>query len=137
MSSTEGVIDGRAVVEGFRTGALQKRDWNHVAHLVVAMHYVLTHRDPWTALCFFKPALIALNEKLGIENSESAGYHETITVFWILQLHEFVRGRDIEHFDDLVVELLASELVHKRYIYKFYGPLAFASPMARAIYVAP
>lgn len=70
------------VVSRFRNQALTKEEWTHAAHLVVALWHLLEYGDIEHALCFLRPGIILSNRSMGITNSDTRGYHETITVFW-------------------------------------------------------
>lgn len=131
-------LDGNDTVARFHSRTLAYREWAHEAHLVVGLWYLLTCGDPWTTLCYLKPQLIEFNRALGIENTETSGYHETITVFWLLRLEEFVRREKSTDFDELVRKLLRKRsFFQKTFMQQWYPYDVANSVRDRAVYVAP
>jgi hypothetical protein len=65
------------VALGLLDRSLPKREWTHCGHFAAAL-WLLRHRPEAVA---GMPALIrAYNEATGVANSDSGGYHETITL---------------------------------------------------------
>jgi hypothetical protein len=65
--------------EGLMARSLRREEWTHAAHFAAALWLMRyrTELEPATAM----PGLIrAFNESVGGVNSDSAGYHETITL---------------------------------------------------------
>jgi hypothetical protein len=75
-------------VAAWQTCTLTKSDFTHAAHVVVGAYYVVVH--PSTAFQQMKSRLILFNESVGGVNSDTSGYHETITRLWIEVLAKFV-----------------------------------------------
>ena len=77
----------------FHERTLPKAEWTHHAHLKVGM---------WTLLRFpsdeslnrLRVAIRSYNESVGGINSESAGYHETITAFYVWLIDRFLSNID-------------------------------------------
>jgi hypothetical protein len=72
---TESEID--RIGGGLRDRTLPKADWTHAAHFAAAM-WVLTQPD-LDAACDMPGLIRAYNEATGGVNSDTEGYHETIT----------------------------------------------------------
>lgn len=66
----------------FSEGALKKEEWTHGAHLTVCAWY-LGHYAPLEAGVRLRTGIRHLNVCLGGENTSTAGFHETLTEFWI------------------------------------------------------
>ena len=65
--------------EGLLARSLEKAEWTHAAHFAAAL-WLMRYR-PDLAPASAMPGLIrAFNEGLGGVNSDTAGYHETITL---------------------------------------------------------
>ncbi|WP_031496026.1 hypothetical protein [Bryobacter aggregatus] len=69
-------------VRHFEQGTLTREQWTHRAHLLVAAWYVSRY-PPIEAGVRIRTGIRHLNECLGGSNTESAGFHETLTEFWI------------------------------------------------------
>ena len=75
----------RAIGEGLLARTLPKVEWTHRAHLLAALW--LMRERPDLELRRDLPGIIwRYNEASGTTNTDSAGYHETITQFYLLAL---------------------------------------------------
>ncbi len=77
----------------FETGAFPASRWDHRAHLAMAAGY-LTRMTPAAALPFLRERIKAYNESQGGRNTETSGYHESLTVFWIGIVARHLEGLD-------------------------------------------
>src|SRR5258708_20723156 len=75
----------------WQTGALAKSLWTHAAHVAVASCLTYAH-PPETALRLTRSGIIRFNESAGTANTETSGYHETLTRFWSGIIGNFVRA---------------------------------------------
>jgi hypothetical protein len=139
LPATEAEID--AFLEAFEGCTLPKSEWTHAAHLLTGACYVhLMERD--AALIKMRECVRRYNESVGGKNTETSGYHETITVMWIrlldklrkenlsmdrapfaaLAVERFGQSRDIfrEHYD---FDLVASTEARLRWIEPTLKPL--------------
>ena len=77
---TEEEID--EFIAAFEAGTLPKARWTHGAHLLTGACYV--HRlGEAAAIDTMRLRVRRFNEAVGGQNTDSSGYHETITVAWI------------------------------------------------------
>ena len=74
-----------ALVRAFEEGSLPKSSWTHAAHVGVGANYVFLHGEE-LALETMRQRVRAYNESVGTVNSDTSGYHETLTRFWIAVL---------------------------------------------------
>ncbi len=85
---------------------LPKAEWTHEAHLRVGLWHALRHGDPET-LDLLRERIRRYNAATGGENTATAGYHETITRFYVGVIRDFVRSADVARtVDELAVELI-------------------------------
>lgn len=68
-------------VSEWQARSLPKRDWSHAAHVAIAAYHVIEYQD--AALENVRSGIIRYNEATGVANTDSSGYHETLTRFWI------------------------------------------------------
>jgi hypothetical protein len=67
-----------AIGDGLRARTLPKSDWTHAAHFAAALWLFRCH--PETDACTVMREMIrAYNQATGVANTDSSGYHETIT----------------------------------------------------------
>jgi hypothetical protein len=68
--------------QAFVEGRLTKGEWTHEAHLVTCW-MALRDRSPSEALAHLRDAITTHNCGIGVANTETSGYHETLTVYYI------------------------------------------------------
>jgi hypothetical protein len=85
---TEQEID--AFIAGFEAGSLPKECWTHGAHLLTGACYVHALGEA-AAIDKMRLCVRRYNEAVGGKNTESSGYHETITIAWIKVLAGLLR----------------------------------------------
>jgi hypothetical protein len=79
----------KSLVRAFEERTLSKAEWTHAAHLTVGLYYCLN--CPFAlAVNWMRDGIHWLNDAHGTPNSDTSGYHETLTIFWLLTIEEFV-----------------------------------------------
>ena len=68
--------------DAFVNGRLPKDAWTHEAHLITSW-VALKDRSPAETLAFLREAIQTHNCGIGIRNTETSGYHETLTVYYV------------------------------------------------------
>lgn len=71
-----------AVFDDFVNGRLPKDAWTHEAHLITCW-VALQDRSPAETLAFLREAIQTHNCGIGIRNTDTSGYHETLTVYYV------------------------------------------------------
>lgn len=71
------------LVKQFSDKSLPKAAWTHEAHLVIALWHNW-YFDFETAFEQVKAKIITYNESVGTKNTNTAGYHESLTRFWMI-----------------------------------------------------
>ena len=74
----------------WEAGTLPKARWTHTAHVAICAYYAV--RYPGQAFERTKKGIIRYNEAVGTENSDTCGYHETLTRLWANVLAKLVDG---------------------------------------------
>ena len=132
------IKDWSNLVSQFRSQLLPKPEWTHEAHLIVALWHLLEYGDIYSALCHLRAGIILNNSSIGIRNTETSGYHETITVFWVRQIKEFIDSQNSRDFNFFAQKLLEdTPFTQKDYILQFYNKETLKSSMARGFCVVP
>ena len=123
--------------EGLLARTLPRPDWTHEAHLA-ATTYLLTRR-PDVDIDQELPGIIrAYNESVGGVNSDSEGYHETITRLFLHGVRLFLSEADgDEPLHELVNELLLSPMGRRDWPLRFYSAERLFSVEARRKFVPP
>jgi hypothetical protein len=75
------IEQAKDLVTQFEECSLPKERWTHEAHFVMALWYC-SHQPVPVALQSIRNGIKKYNVSVGGANTDDAGYHETITVFY-------------------------------------------------------
>jgi len=123
--------------EGLLARTLPRDEWTHEAHLAATTYLLLKRPD--LDLDKQLPDLIRrYNESAGGVNSDTEGYHETVTRVFLRGVRLFLAEADLkEPLHALVNELLLSPMGHRDWPLRFYSPQRLFSVEARRKWVRP
>lgn len=123
--------------EGLLARTLPREEWTHEAHLAATAYLLL--RRPDIDIDKELPGLIrAYNESVGGVNSDTEGYHETITRVFLRGVRLFLAEADPgEPLHETVNELLLSPMGRRDWPLRFYSPERLMSAEARREWVPP
>ncbi len=123
--------------EGLLACNLSKEEWTHEAHLAATAYLLLTRPD--IDLESELPGLIRrFNESVGGVNSESEGYHETITRAYLRGVRLFLDESDCKApLYQLVNDLLLSLIGRRDWPLRFWSKERLMSAAARRDYLDP
>lgn len=97
-----------SLVNAFENRTIPKSEWTHQAHLAVGLYYCRT-RPFAVAKNVMRDGIYWLNDTHGTPNTDDSGYHETLTVFWLKRIWNFLDERQ----DTLSLATLANELIER------------------------
>ncbi len=134
LPATEQEID--EFIAAFEAGTLPKTRWTHGAHLLTGACYVHALGEA-AAIDKMRLCVRRYNEAVGGKNTDTSGYHETITVAWIKLLARLLReSAPIERA--AFAELALRRFEADRSIFsRYYDFDLVASVEARRTWVAP
>ena len=123
--------------EGLLARTLPRAEWTHEAHLAATTYLLLGRPD--VELDKELPGLIRrYNESVGGVNSDTQGYHETITRVFLHGVRLFLEEADRKApLHKLVNELLLSPMGRRNWPLRFYSPERLSSVEARRGFVEP
>jgi len=123
--------------EGLLACSLARSEWTHEAHLGATTYLLLRH--PELDLDRELPALIRrFNESVGGVNSDTEGYHETITRLFLRGVGLFLEEADAQApLRGLVNELLLSPMGGRDWPLRFYSRELLFSVDARRNFIEP
>lgn len=127
-----------SIVNGFRTKTLPLSEWTHEAHLITGLWHV-AELGYEKALAEMRSNIPAYNESTGGMNTDSGGYHDTITVFWIWLLNEFWNRYSVNEqpFETVCNQFLQSRYSDRTNAFVFYSKDYLFSKKARRENVEP
>lgn len=119
------------LVRAFETCEIHPAEFKHYQHLAVALWYLKHH------------SYEAASEKMrgGIQRLAAAygktGYHETITVFWLKVVRDFLRKAESRATIFELANEVASHYGHKNVIAEYYSEELLASVKAKNEWLEP
>ncbi|MEA5596214.1 hypothetical protein [Rivularia sp. UHCC 0363] len=78
----------KSLIAAFKNCTLPRCEWNHTAHLIVVLWYLI-HYDKEAINCI-RQGIQRYNTAIGIKNTKDGGYHETLTLFWIRMVSDYL-----------------------------------------------
>lgn len=125
------------IAEGFLARTLPADRWTHEAHFAATLYLLL--RRPDVELSRDLPGLIAgYNVSQGGENTDTSGYHETLTQYYVRAITAFAAAWDSPR--DLLAmtnALVRSEWAHRETTLRYWDRATIMSIAARRGWVEP
>ncbi|KKW93156.1 hypothetical protein [Sphingobium chungbukense] len=125
------------IATGFCARTLPKEEWTHLAHFATALWLMLQRPDlvPERDM----PGMIAAyNESVGGVNSDTAGYHETITQASLRAARAVLAGlQEGVTPGAAFAALMASPMADKDWLFAYWSRERLMSAEARRAWVAP
>jgi hypothetical protein len=131
-------LDTESLVRSFLDRTLPKPAWTHTAHLRVGLWHVRRFGAD-RAIDLLRERIRRYNEAVGTPNTDTSGYHETLTVFYVKVIDAFVAAdasRGDEPADTLEPRLLAA-VSERELPLRYYSRECLFSTAARRQWVAP
>jgi kynurenine formamidase len=135
MTRTQADLDHLAA--RFTSGTLPSSEWTHESHLVVGLWHVRQFGAD-VALDRLRAGIRRLNESHGTPNSDTRGYHETITRAYVVLLTEWLRRAPGDtSLQECATSLLMSPVADKDALLRFYSRERLLSLDARTTWLEP
>lgn len=125
-----------AFIEEFASQRLPKSRWTHHAHLLAGYWY-LTRHPPEQALTIMRERIRAHNESVGTPNTDSSGYHETITRLYLDGIAAHMAHNRDASFEDSLQRLLRGPLAESGWPLNYYSRALLFSVAARRQWLEP
>ncbi|MEO1655605.1 MAG: hypothetical protein AAFU64_18830 [Bacteroidota bacterium] len=124
------------LIQQFEAGTLPKVQWTHEAHLLVGISYAY-HYPKAEAMEKLRLHIRAYNVAVGTPNSDTEGYHESITHFWLWVAMTFLKNQDFPDLESAARAFLQSEYSRRTYPLLYYSRAHLFSTEARKTYQKP
>lgn len=125
-----------SLIERFEAQKLPKVEWTHEAHLVVAIWYS-KHYNTTDAMNLVRDYITKHNTSVGTPNSDTDGYHETITKFWLILARYFIDHQTLDNVMELCNTFIQSSVGGSYYPLNYYTEDVLFSVKARHNWVEP
>ena len=123
-------------IDEFESRRLPKSRWTHQAHLLAGYWY-LTRHTPEQALAIMRQRIRAHNESVGTANTDSSGYHESITRLYLDGIAAHIARNIDASFGDSLQQLLHGPLADSGWPLKYYSRARLFSVAARREWLEP
>ena len=125
------------VGEGLLACELPREEWTHEAHLAATTYLALKHPEI-DLEAELRRIISSYNESVGTPNSDSEGFHETITCAYLRGIRLFLAEADSARpIHELVNELLMSPMGRRDWPLRFWSKDRLVSVEARRGWVEP
>ncbi|HEY6924421.1 MAG TPA: hypothetical protein VI653_13200 [Steroidobacteraceae bacterium] len=115
--------------------SLPKAEWTHAAHFAAAFFLL---RQPEIDALRHMPGLIrAYNEATGVPNTDSSGYHETITIASLRAARAWLATRAHMPLHAALNDLLANDCGRSGWLFEYWSKPLLFSVAARRAWVEP
>lgn len=121
---------------GLVTRRLPKAEWTHAAHFAAAISMLADPAsDPFSEL---SEIIRAYNRTTGVENTETSGYHHTITLASLFAARHILEAAP-EHLElfEVTNRILGSAYGKSDWILNYWSKPTLFSPKARRNWVEP
>lgn len=123
------------IARGLVDRTLPKADWTHAAHFAAAL-WLLRHRGEAT-FRDMPPLIRAYNESTGVANTDTSGYHETITIASLRLARAWLAERSGMALHAALAELLASPFGRSDWLLAHWSRERLFSSAARRDWLDP
>ncbi|MBP7173108.1 MAG: hypothetical protein KBA33_03430 [Cloacibacterium sp.] len=124
------------IIHQFNHQTLPKEKWTHQAHIIVAFWYAQQFSEE-EALAKLTDAIKNYNISVGTENTDTSGYHETLTVFWLKLVKEYLEYKKDATIEDAINTFLLLITSGTGFPLIFYSGEVLFSKEARHHWVTP
>ena len=125
-----------ALIAGFEACQLTKQQWTHQAHLTAGFWY-LSQLGATEALEVIRGNIRRHNESVGTPNTDTGGYHESITRLYLMAIERHIRANRDVSFEASLQALLDSVLAKSSWPLTYYSRERLFSVAARRGWIEP
>ena len=124
------------LVGEFEACTLARERWTHEAHLTVGLWYLVRH-DVAEATRLIREGIKRYNQACGVAQTETGGYHETITLFYVCIISRYLKHARVgASFAELVAGLMPA-CGDRALPFEYYSRARLLSWAARTGWVEP
>jgi hypothetical protein len=130
------VSETERIARALTQRTLPKAEWTHYAHLRAGLWHVL-HYGAAQAMPLLRERISAYNDSVGTANTDTSGYHETITRFYVTLIDRFLADKDKRSDIDALANALIAAHGDRRLPLYHYSEKRLFSVVARRSWVEP
>lgn len=122
------------LVNSFLDRTLDKREWTHEAHIAISFWFNW-HYNYEEGFEKMRNGIIKYNEAVGTINSDSSGYHETMTRYWMISIHNFLFKSKADSITEALADFMQSSASLRHAPLEFYTKSRLFSAKARQVWM--
>ena len=130
MSETE------RIANALTDRTLPKAEWTHHAHLRAGLWHVRRYGAS-SALTLLRDRIKAFNESVGTLNTDTSGYHETMTQLYVTLIEAFLDGQAPSEPLDTIADRLIANYGDRELPLRYYSRAVLFSAPARCGWIPP
>jgi hypothetical protein len=119
-----------------RLATLPKPEWTHAGHFAYAL-WCLRHDPPSASPEAMREIIMALNDAHGTPNTDSAGYHHTITIASLHAARLVLGAHPGAPLGEVLSALMEGRFGRSDWIFEHWSREVLFSPAARRAWIAP
>ena len=116
--------------------SLSKPEWTHAAHFAVTL-WLMRHRPDLNLKADMAGLIRAFNEATGTPNTDTGGYHETITQASLAAVRTLLTSAPSRPLHEILDALLASPLGDAKWLLEYWSRERLFSVEARRRWMPP
>ncbi len=121
---------------GLLDRSLPKPEWSHAGHFAATL-WLLRHRPDLALETAMPPLIRAYNEATGVANTDTGGYHETITLASIAAARAFLARQGGAPLHEAMERLMAGPLGRPEWLLAYWSKATLFSVCARQRWIEP
>ncbi|MEP0857117.1 hypothetical protein [Trichocoleus sp. DQ-U1] len=125
-----------SLIAAFENCTLPRDEWNHRAHLTVALWYLTRYSKAEATNCI-RDRIQRYNLANGIKTTKNSGYHETMTLFWIRIVSHYLSVADRTRSIVYLANELIDSYADKNLPLTYYNRDRLMSWQARITWLEP
>ncbi|MEG4235641.1 hypothetical protein QUA40_26640 [Microcoleus sp. Pol11C3] len=125
------------LLHAFQECSLPRSEWTHEAHLTVALWYFLFGESDSEAIDAIRNGIKRYNAVHGIETTKNSGYHETLTLFWVRTVRQYLADESPNRSMVNLANGLIAKYADRTLPFRYYTRESLMSWEARINWVEP
>lgn len=111
--------------------------WTHEAHIAVAFSHLFLYKNTAETSAALREKIKAYNVAVGTENTDTSGYHETLTVFWVRVIQAYMAYKKPTTIEEAFSGFLKTLAATSKFPERFFTRELLFSKFARHNWVDP
>lgn len=135
MATIDSDDDIRRIVARLQDRTLPKAEWTHAAHFAAGLWLLRAHGAQ--AIRIMPPLIRCYNESTGVANTDTSGYHQTITIASLAAAAHWLAATADPALTAVLRQLMGSPMGRSDWLFAYWSRPVLFSVEARSDWVSP